>query len=293
MVDRGIAQLTPTTAERSFFDVAGHRLAALDAHPVGDGRGTLLLLPGITGSKEDFAPILDPLAAQGIRCVAIDQLGQYESPGTGAEQDYQPDALGRLTGTLISALDSASGPVVLLGHSYGGLVARATVLTGARPAGLILLDTGPHALSSPASHADLEAADQLLRTSGAAATFELRQQADVAAGLRFAPELVEFYRTRFLATDVANLLGMGRALLTEPDRSVQLAEALRENNIPVAVICGRDELAWPLPEQQAMADALDTDLVIIENAGHSPAVEAPAALVQFLTALFDEWLPVR
>src|SRR4030095_4604727 len=43
--------------------------------------GTVLLVAGYTGSKEDFAPLLAPLAEAGHRVVAIDQRGQYESPG--------------------------------------------------------------------------------------------------------------------------------------------------------------------------------------------------------------------
>ena len=39
------------------------------------------MVAGYTGSKEDFAPLLAPLSASGYRVVAIDQRGQYESPG--------------------------------------------------------------------------------------------------------------------------------------------------------------------------------------------------------------------
>ena len=41
----------------------------------------VLLVPGYTGSKEDFIAVLAPLAAAGHEVLAIDQRGQYESPG--------------------------------------------------------------------------------------------------------------------------------------------------------------------------------------------------------------------
>ena len=39
-----------------------------------------MLIPGFTGSKEDFLPILEPLAAAGRTVYAVDQRGQYQSP---------------------------------------------------------------------------------------------------------------------------------------------------------------------------------------------------------------------
>src|SRR5437763_10434838 len=66
---------------------AGHRtfaggagpLIALDTGPA-DGM-TVLMVAGFTGSKEDFAPLLRPLRTAGHRVVALDQRGQYQSPG--------------------------------------------------------------------------------------------------------------------------------------------------------------------------------------------------------------------
>ncbi len=48
----------------------------------GDGPA-VLFVPGYTGTKEDFAPLLPLLADAGLRAVAMDLPGQYETPGTG------------------------------------------------------------------------------------------------------------------------------------------------------------------------------------------------------------------
>ena len=40
-----------------------------------------MLVPGFTGSKEDFVAVLAPLAAAGWRVVTYDQRGQHETPG--------------------------------------------------------------------------------------------------------------------------------------------------------------------------------------------------------------------
>ncbi|MEV8318350.1 alpha/beta hydrolase [Streptomyces sp. NPDC059900] len=85
--------------------------AALDARPAGEARGTVLLLPGFTGSKEDFIALLRPIADAGYRAVAVDGRGQYESQGP--EKDEVPYAQAELAQDVLSqaaALTRADGP---------------------------------------------------------------------------------------------------------------------------------------------------------------------------------------
>src|SRR6195952_215998 len=75
-----LRQLADHDATHRTFSGGAGPPAALDTG--GDGvRGTVLMVAGYTGSKEDFAPLLAPLADAGLRVVAIDQRGQFESPG--------------------------------------------------------------------------------------------------------------------------------------------------------------------------------------------------------------------
>jgi len=118
-------------------------IAALHSGPP-DGRPALLL-PGYTGSKEDFGPIMDALAGAGLHAVAIDLPGQYESPGPTEVAGYTTVALGSRVREIAAQLGDG---VHLVGHSFGGLVARAAVLAGADLfASLVLMDSGPAALS--------------------------------------------------------------------------------------------------------------------------------------------------
>ena len=121
--------------------------AVLDAMPAAGPceLGTALLVPGYTGSKEDFIAILGQLAAAGRRVIAVDQRGQYETAGPD-----DPDAYDlRELGADIAALADATQAAHLLGHSFGGLVAREAVLGGCSPASLTLLSSGPAALPGP------------------------------------------------------------------------------------------------------------------------------------------------
>jgi len=270
-------------ASRTFSGGAGP-LAALDTG--GDGaKATVLLVAGYTGSKEDFAPLLAPLAEAGFRAVAIDQRGQYESPGPDDPAAYTIDelagdvlAVGRLL------LAEATGPVHLLGHSFGGLVTRAAVL--AEPAlfaSFTLLGSGPSRLTG--RRADLlDHLGPLLDAGGVPLVNETLEQVamtDPKAQAVPAPTR-EFYTRRFLRNSEAGLRGMADAMLSEPDRVAELAAT----GVPILVAHGEADDAW-LPHVQAdMAQRLGARHEVINNSIHSPAVENPA---RTLEVLLDFW----
>ncbi|MGH3978303.1 MAG: alpha/beta fold hydrolase [Pseudonocardiaceae bacterium] len=285
------SQLSPHGARRFDVAVPGGRLAALQLHPNtgADRRAVALLLPGYTGSKEDFAPLLDRLAATGLGVVAVDLPGQHESPGPEREHDYLPGPLGRTVAALVANLRSAHGRVLLLGHSYGGLVARAAVLAGAPVTGLTLLDSGPGALPAGKRRAVLDAAEPLLRTHGIGAVQRLREVRD---GIAEPAELAELLRARFLGSAPAGLLGMATALRGEPDRTDELAGALRASGTPALVACGRDDDAWPVDEQRDMARRLGAPFAVVPDAGHSPNTENPDGLLAVLLPMWQRWLAV-
>ncbi|MFD7405992.1 alpha/beta fold hydrolase [Streptomyces sp. NPDC059866] len=68
--------------------------AALRAEPSDrPHRGTVLLLPGHTGSKEEFVPLLPYLVDVGYRAIAVDARGQYETDDPDDEAAYRQKAL--------------------------------------------------------------------------------------------------------------------------------------------------------------------------------------------------------
>ena len=267
-------------------------IAALRCAPADPALGaTALLLPGFTGSKEDFVPLLDPIAAAGIGVLAVDLPGQYESVGPDDEAAYQPDALGEPVAELIETLTGGER-ILLLGHSYGGLVARGAVLAGAKVAGLTLLDSGPGELPPGFRRTMLDTQEPVLRNGGIAAAEHLRAQLDAAApGWVDAPqELKDFLHKRFVRSSPAAILGMADGLRHEPDRVTKLSHALRALNAPCLVLCGADDDAWTVASQRDMADRLDADFAVIPAAKHSPNVENPTALLSALIPTWRAWL---
>lgn len=173
-----------TTAVSSVSLPSAHGpLAALRGAGTGATGASALLVPGYTGSKEDFAPLLDGIASEGISPVALDLPGQHESPGPEDPAAYLPDPLGAVVAELVATL-TEDGPVLLLGHSYGGLVARAAVLAGAPVAGLTLLGSGPAALPPGPRHDALHTEPACLLGMADGLRGEPDRTGDLAAVLR-------------------------------------------------------------------------------------------------------------
>ena len=265
------------------LDTPRGRFAALDARPGNPAATTALLLPGYTGSKEDFLSVLAPLTEQGYRVVGVDLRGQYESPPAEGPEAYAIGALAADVRALVERL--GDGPVHLLGHSFGGLVARAAVLEdpGAFRS-LTLLGSGPAAIPGPRAerlrllvaalpHLDMvEIRDQM----------EAIEQAD--GRVLQSAEVEEFLRHRFLANCPDGLLTMGRQLLDEPDRTEELLAV----GLPVQVVYGEADDAWPPSAQAEMARRLGARAVIIPRAAHSPAAERPEETAAVLAAFWRD-----
>jgi pimeloyl-ACP methyl ester carboxylesterase len=264
------------------FQLSSGRTAALDNEADGVA-GVVLLVPGFTGSKEDFRPLLRPLAAAGYRAVAIDQRGQYESEWAGSPADYQLEALASDVGELARRLSVSGAGVHLVGHSFGGLVGRLAVLQAPQLyADLVLMGSGPAGIQGR-RRALLNRGAEVLASQGMAALWEQLQvqaQADPRY-VRLAPALNNLLRNRFMATDPVGMKVMGTTLREEPDRTEQLGAVGK----PIMVLHGVDDDAWPGQVQAEMAERLAATYRVIQAAAHSPAVENPpataAALIEF------------
>jgi len=253
-----------------------------------------LLVPGYTGSKEDFAPLLDPIADAGFDAIAIDMPGQYESGGPDDEDAYLPAALGMVIAELVGKLAAEGNQVVLLGHSYGGLVARGAVLAGAPVTGLTLMDTGPGELPDGLRRQTLDLGEPAMREHGIEAAQRMREQLDAMAPPGPdgppPPELATLFRERFVRSRPAALLGKARALRCEPDLVSSLARTMHTGGIPCVVVCGETDDAWSVSSQRDMADRLDADFAVIPDAGHSPNTENPEELLATLIPTWRSWL---
>lgn len=267
------------------MDVPGGPLSVVDVPARGTERGTVVCVPGFTGSKEDFRLLHGPLSDAGYRVVALDQRGQHDSPGPDDVTAYSVAALAADLLAVLQVLQT--GPVHLVGHSFGGLVARAAAISdpGAL-ASLVLLDSGPAALSGPRTDL-LPFLTPLLRTGGTAAVQAALDSLPDPRRDAQVPEVRAFLRRRFLASSAAGLEGMADALTSEPDR----VDALRATGLAVLVLHGVDDDAWLPAAQAAMAGRLGGRYRVVPRAEHSPAMENPAATAAELLAFWADLRP--
>ena len=267
----------PDRVRRTSIRTARGVFAALEAAPASGvcERDAALLVPGYTGSKEDFLAILELLADDSRHVVAIDMRGQFDTAGADEPGGYAAAALG----ADILAIMHATGARHLVGHSYGGLIGREAVLAaaGAEFASFTLMSSGPGALTGPRAR-DLRAmlATLGVRDGGRPDTAALR--AGIAELWRsyLEPQAV----TAGVPADIVAFLGR-RMRGNDPD------ELARLDRLPMLVIYGENDNSWSPAAQENMARRLGARRLCIPAAVHSPAVEAPATTASALTQFWD------
>jgi pimeloyl-ACP methyl ester carboxylesterase len=285
--------------------------AALQARPASGvcERKPAILVPGFAGSKEDFIPVLQPLASAGRIITAIDMRGQHQSAAAASSTGYTPDELAADIAAVAGAVEPDDEGVHLLGHSLGGLVARHVVLSQlGRIVSLALLSSGPGYITGPRRDA-LTAMLRLLEGAGegragrtgispASGTSPadaalLRSWSERVWAEHLGPQardegaaghIVAFLRERHFASCPAGLLVMVNYLLSCPDRTGELA---RVDGLPILVVYGENDDTWPPQVQDLMGRRLRARRVCIPGAAHSPAIEAPETTASTLTSFWN------
>lgn len=277
----------PPGVRRANVETSRGSFAALEALP-GSGvpeRRPALLVPGLTGSKEDYLAVLHSLAASGRRVVSIDMRGQYESIGPDDESAYTREALGEDITALLEAL--GPDPVHVVGHSFGGLVCREAVLADrVRPASLTLMSSGPAAVTGQAATKAQSLRDAIPEL-GMAAIWEIALEPDYL-GRGVQQEVVAFIKARTLGNSEKGLICMSDGILTAPDRIDELAKHCAGTGLRTLVLYGENDDVWEPPAQAAMAERLNASKVVIPGAGHSPAWDAPETTAAALRGFWND-----
>jgi pimeloyl-ACP methyl ester carboxylesterase len=126
----------PTAGERNRVDVNGLSWATLSCGSPGDP--PMLLVHGVTSEALTFWRIGPALAATGRRVIAVDLPGHGLTGGWSGRHRFAQTAQDLAGFIRAAGLDRTD--LVVLGHSWGGMVVAGLPAAGIRPAVLILLD---------------------------------------------------------------------------------------------------------------------------------------------------------
>jgi len=276
----------PVGAVVSTFRAPSGELAVVSlgdpAHP------RVVLVAGVTGSKEDFHFVMPELAAAGYYVQSYDLAGQYESNRAGPWNLDPPQphyTLGLFVDDMVAFLErgvpgSPSRAVHLLGYSFAGVVAQ--VVATRHPqlvASLALLGTPPDPGQSFAG------VSRLGRFSGAAtpgAAANLMRWGVQANVLRVKPGRIAFVRARFHLTRRDSHRDIMAIMMQAPDLEGELAAL----PVPKAVAVGEHDL-WPLSRHARFAQAIGASIHVYRT-GHSPCEDAPYELSLDLLSLYDK-----
>ncbi len=268
------------------------RAGAVDLAVVGEGEGgrPLLLVHGFTGAKEDFEPLLAPLAAAGWHVAAPDLRGHGKSGKPAGEASYSVDAF--VDDTLAVADDLGWGRFAVFGHSMGGAVAQRLALDHpGRVSALVLMSTFHGPLDIDPDLVALGVA--VVRQGGMAALSaaqEARRQNDPAVVA--ARKRMEAARPGHRAQAEARLLACSPDMWTAmaprfPAWPDTLAEAATLD-VPTLVLVGADDQTMRPHCERLAATIPGARLEVLENCRHSPQLEATDGCWEVLRRFLDQ-----
>jgi proline iminopeptidase len=238
----------------------------------------LVVLHGGPGADQQYLqPQLLHLAER-YDTIFYDQRGGGKSPAAGEiTWRTQVDDLAHVVGEW--GLDRPS----VVGFSWGALLAMLATGEGAiRPRRLVLIDPAPTTRQYRAQFEMAMAARQqavkpereALRASGLAAS-----DPDAYRQRAFELSVAGYFANIARAHDLTPFRVMGRVQQSvwESLGDYDVGQALSRVRVPALVIHGRQDPV-PLASSETVARELGAELVVIDDCGHVPYVEQPAAL---------------
>jgi pimeloyl-ACP methyl ester carboxylesterase len=271
----------PPGVEQRLVDTRRGPVAALHAKPEGASSGSAVMVCGFMATKEDFRQILPLLAQAGFDAWAYDHVGQHAGQ-LGAEEDGpERYTIRSMAGEGVEVIEAigAGTPVHLVGHCFGGFVARAMALAApGLSRTLTMLSCGP-SLRPAYARAVVVGIDDLLGRGGALLMWPLLK--------RVLPKddhvTRDFWHAKLATVNPHYLTGVARSLVDEADRSKEVAAA----GIRALVMHGsREKRLWRPDAYAQMARDLRADLVVVDKAGHNVNMEQPDATAANLCAFW-------
>jgi pimeloyl-ACP methyl ester carboxylesterase len=271
-----------------------------------DAPVTIIFTHGYTLNQDTWHYQRQALADGGQRLVFWDQRGHGRS-GRSAPEHVSIDQIGADLGAVLAATAPGDGPVLLVGHSMGGmtimaLAAQRPELFGPKVVGTLLISTAAAGidpaswLPGPLRPVARQAAAPVLRGASRGRPAVLVERSRQAAGdlaflsTRFiafgdsgvSPAVVDFLERIIRATPIDVVAQFYGALL-DHDKHAALGVVGR---VPSVVLVGdRDRLVPPRLAGELAAGIPGAELILVPGAGHVLMLECPEIVTEAIAGV--------
>lgn len=241
---------------------------------------TVFMLHDADGDHLSFAPQVETLAMAGYRAVA------WNMPGYGRSAPVEPYTFKALAQSCLALIDALqAGPVTLVGHGMGAMVALEAAVRAPSQVQRMVLCAGGPALDAQAMDDWVVPRLNALKALDAGGSMEQLAQTLVPRfiGTGALPEGVRL-ATHALAQVYPGAYRRALEALATFDRG---AAALAQLAMPTLLIGGEQDRCTPPAALEALAQVLPgAETLLLPHIGHWPQLEDPegfeAALLDFL-----------
>ena len=248
----------------------------------------LLFLHGLGGGHHAWDAQLQHFAKLGYAAHAWDQ------PGYGHSAMVEPYDLEQVTAALARLIQSLGEPVVLVGHSMGGLIAQEAYFRHPQLVKALALCFTSAAFVGGSNFAKQFVAERIGPLDDGKSMADLAaQNMPTHRGGKSDPAGVE-HAQRIMAEIPPETYRKAVHLLTTFDRRADLAKIA----VPTLLVAGSDDKTAPPAIMASMQRKVPgSELVVLEGCGHLGPMDQPAefnaALERFLRKMESRWATAK